>query len=165
MKNIFKKLMLTTLISTPLLASDSEGVFAALGIAFVVFAIMFLITIFFLLSQSAFAKSMQTSDQSKNTSRVWIWTQLIPIWSLVAIPVTLIKLNEQFRVFISENSLGFDNSIKLYNNVWGWVWFFGTLVSLFIPFAGLISIIGVIGFWIHINGVRKSLLRVNNINN
>lgn len=157
MKKSLLKVLLLSIFSTPLFASEGGGIMAVLGMVVIVGIVMLLVTIFFLLSQSSFAKAMKTQNETKNTSAIWIWTQLIPIWSLVAIPVTLIKLNEQFNLYISENNLESNTSIKTYNNTWGWVWFIGSVISLFLPIAGLISLVGVIGFWIHINGVKKSL--------
>lgn len=149
--------ILSSIFATlPLMADDGGAILAMLGVGFIVFAIMFAITVFFLISQSAFAKAMNVSNELKRTSSVWIWTQLIPIWSLIAIPVTLIKLNEQFNLYVSENNLS--TELVSYNNTWGWVWYIGSIVSFFIPLAGLISLVGVIGFWIHISKVRKSLL-------
>lgn len=147
----------------PLFAGNGEDtVFAAFGLVVVAFIVMFAITIFFLISQSSFAKSMRLKNRDKETSSIWIWTQLIPIWNFIAIPVTLIKLNEQFNTYILENDLLNSSTIKSYNNTWGWVWYIGSVVSIFIPFAGLISFIGVIGFWIHISNIRKSLITIRN---
>ena len=147
----------------PLFAVNGEDtVFAAFGLVVVAFIVMFAITIFFLISQSSFAKSMRLKNRDKETSGIWIWTQLIPIWNFIAIPVTLIKLNEQFNTYILENNLLNSSTIKSYNNTWGWVWYIGSVVSIFIPFAGLISFIGVIGFWIHISNIRKSLITIRN---
>lgn len=145
-------------VTLPLLASDESALFAIIGVSFAMFAIMFIITIFFLISQSAFAKAMKVDNELKQTSPVWIWTQLIPIWSLVAIPVTLIKLNEQFNLYINENNLSTEYNLKPYNNTWGWVWYIGSIVSFIFPLAALVSFVGVIGFWIHISNVRKSLI-------
>lgn len=141
-----------------------ETLGTAMGIGFGIIAIYFLITILFLLSQSSFAKAMKTKNEMKNTSGVWIWTQLIPIWSLIAIPITLIKLNEQFRVFSEENELTNSTEIKQYNNTWGWIWFGGSLLAIFVPFFGIVALIGIIGFWIHISGVKNNLLSFKNAN-
>lgn len=130
------------------------------GIAMAVFGIflvMLAVNVLFLLTQSAFAKKMKTADESKNTSAVWIWTQLIPVWSLVAIPVTLSKLNSQFQTFLREKGLEGNGSIKHYDKTWGWVWFGGTLASFIFPLAGIVALIGVIGFWVHISNVKNSL--------
>lgn len=70
---------------------------AILGIAAVFYVGMIVVTILFLLAQSKFVKSMNTSNEFNNTSAAWIWTQLIPIWNFVAIPVTLLKINKQYQ--------------------------------------------------------------------
>jgi hypothetical protein len=100
---------------------------------------------------------MRTSDPMNNTSGVWIWTQLIPLWALIAIPVTLMKLNSQFQAYINENKLQ-PHEVKPYNNTWGWVWFGGMIGSLVFPLLGIVALVGLIGFWVHISGVKNSLL-------
>lgn len=159
LKHISRVLMLLGL-SSPMFASDDAanaiGMVSAMMLFF--FLLWLVVNIMFLLTQSKFAKSMQTSNEQKNTSAVWIWTQLIPLWAFIAIPVTLMKLNEQFKLYMVENDLNGNPSVKEYNNTWGWVWFGGSVLSLIIPFAGLIGLVGVIGFWIHIAGVKNSLV-------
>ncbi|QOP42099.1 hypothetical protein [Sulfurimonas marina] len=130
---------------------------ALLGAMAIFFVINLIITILFLLSQSSFAKAMTTSNPMNNTSGVWIWTQLIPFWSLVAIPVTLLKLNTQFQAFVAEKNLSF-TEIKMYSNVWGWIWYGGTIASIFVPVLWVIALVGLIGFWVHISNVKKSIL-------
>ncbi len=119
------------------------------------FMIVFILPIIlFFSSQVKLAKTMRTSDIEMNTGSGWIWTQIIPLWSLVATPVTLIKLNQQFLVYIEENNL---SPVVKYNNLWGWIWYGGTIASAIIPFAGLIAIVGFIGYWIHVVKVREGL--------
>ena len=110
--------------------------------------------VLFFNSQVKLAKKMRTSDLEMNTGSGWIWTQIIPIWSLVAVPVTLMKLDQQFRVYIEENNL---SPVVKYNNLWGWIWYGGTVASIIIPLAGLIALVGFVGFWIHIVKVREGL--------
>jgi heme/copper-type cytochrome/quinol oxidase subunit 2 len=148
------------LAASPLLAyqDDNADAMAAVGgILIGFYLVLLVITIFFLLSQSAFAKSMETSNPMNNTGAVWIWTQLIPLWSLIAIPVTLMKLNAQFKAYMSEHNLQ-PNDVKAYNNTWGWVWYGGMIGSFIIPFLGIVALVGLIGFWFHISSVKNSLL-------
>ena len=126
-----------------------------IGLLIIVASIV--ITVLFLKAQSSFVDVIETSNPQLNTSKVWIWTQIIPIWALVAIPVTLLKINTQFQAFVQENNLGL-NDVTYYSNVWGWVWFGANIASIFVPLAGIISFVGIIGFWIHINSVKKSIL-------
>ena len=117
--------------------------------------VVFIIPIvLFFNSQVKLAKKMRTSDFEMNTGSGWIWTQIIPLWSLVATPVTLTKLNKQFHVYTEENNL---SPLVKYDNLWGWIWYGSTIASAIIPFAGLIALVGFIGYWIHIVKVRKEL--------
>lgn len=148
------------LSASPLLAyqDDAASAIAMIGGMIIGFyLLLFIIGIFFLISQSAFAKSMQTSNPLNNTNGVWIWTQLIPIWSLIAIPVTLMKLNAQFKAYMNEHNLQI-NDVKSYNNTWGWVWFGGIIGSIFFPLLAIVALIGLVGFWFHISSVKNSLL-------
>ncbi|MDH4944416.1 hypothetical protein [Sulfurimonas sp. C5] len=161
MKILGKLLLGLGLLATPLLAGSNNSVIAAMGGVVILFFLVYLaLIILFLLSQSSFAKVMTTSNPMNNTSGVWIWTQLIPIWSLVAIPVTLLKLNTQFQAFVAERNLTF-NDIKMYSNVWGWVWYGSSIASFIFPLFGLVALVGLIGFWVHISNVKKSILMLN----
>lgn len=133
---------------------------AIIGGFFIFFIINLIITILFLLSQNAFAKSMITSNPMNNTNGVWIWTQLIPLWNLVAIPVTLLKLNTQFQAFIAEKNLSYTD-IKMYSNLWGWIWYGGMIASWFLPILWIIALVGLIGFWVHISNVKNSIFMLN----
>lgn len=163
MDKFFKVLLTLGVVITPLLANDGDVLAAVFGGMFIIFLIMFVITIFFLLAQSSFAKTITTSNPMLNTSPVWIWTQLIPIWSLVAVPVTLLKLDAQFKAYIQEHNLT-EADIKMYTNLWGWIWYGGTIVSFFIPLGGIVALVGLIGFWIHLNSVKKSII-IHKLNN
>lgn len=158
LKTLLMVFGLSLVVVTPVLAmSDDSGVGAAIGIVAVFFIVGIVVTIFFLLAQSSFVDTIQTSNPLVNTSKVWIWTQLIPIWSLIAIPVTLLKINTQFQVFVQEK--GYTQSdIKYYTSLWGWIWFGGNIASILIPVMGIVSLVGVIGFWVHLNSVKKSIL-------
>lgn len=140
----------------PMLASNSDDSFVQiLGFMAVAFIIIVAINIFFLMAQSAFAKSMKLTNREKETSIVWIWTQLIPLWNLVAIPITLLKLNEQYKTYVLEND---SSNIKPFNVAIGWAWYISSILAIFIPSLGTGVILGVlIYFWIHISKVRKSI--------
>ena len=157
-----KLFWMTTATSISLMAmTDDEAqqaatAMAAGGTILLMLFVMLIVEIFFLAAQHSFVKTIRVANPTLNTSPVWIWTQLIPIWSFVAIPVTLIKIDKQFSAFVQENRLD-ESQIKFYSNTWGWVWYIGSVLSIFIPIMGLVSLAGVIGFWVHINGVKKSV--------
>lgn len=178
-------------LGLPLLAEDSSSIdsfkksldfFETLGIdlksillfygIFVVISLV--INILFLRSVSSFAKSMKLSNSLKETSAVWIWTQLIPMWNYVAIPVSFIKLNEQYKEYVLENS---STEVKTFKPIWGWSYYISLILiivssflEVLIPtlflirhFLWLVCSIGFIGFWVHISKVRKSIVTSSNI--
>lgn len=143
------------LSSLPMMASNSENLlFAGFGLIAVVLIVTVVLNILFLMAQSAFAKSMKLANKDKETSSVWIWTQLIPLWNLVAIPITLLKINEQYKTYVLEND---SLQVESYSSTWGWVWYISSILSIFFPILGLVSLVGLIGFWIHVSKVRKSI--------
>lgn len=168
MKNQKRNILLGILLSiTPLLAYSDQSMEEAINMG--VFTIVLIgllyfgITIMFLVTQSSFAKAIKTTQEHQNTNSIWIWTQLIPIWALIAIPITLIKLNNQFQVFRNENKIDTMNSIKQYSNTWGWVWFGGTVLSIVFQLFAIVALVGFIGFWIHISSVKKSVLQAQSL--
>ena len=163
MDKFFKILLMLGVAITPLLADNVDDLTTIFAGMFIIYLIIFVITIFFLVAQSSFAKTITTSNQMLNTNPVWIWTQLIPIWSLVALPVTLLKLDAQFKAYIQEHNLT-EADIKMYTNLWGWIYYGGTIVSIFIPVGGIVALVGLIGFWIHLNSVKKSII-IHTLNN
>lgn len=139
----------------PMMASNSENLlFAGFGLIAVVLIVTVVLNILFLMAQSAFAKSMKLANKDKETSSVWIWTQLIPLWNLVAIPITLLKINEQYKTYVLEND---SLQVESYSSTWGWVWYISSILSIFFPILGLVSLVGLIGFWIHVSKVKKSI--------
>jgi hypothetical protein len=165
MKKLLSILGFSSLTITPLLAYSGEDAGGAvamiMGMGLIMMITMLVVTIFFLLAQSSFIDSIKVENEFNNTGKVWIWTQLIPIWAFIAIPVTLSKAKNQFNIYVRENNLENSSNIKHYDSTWGWVWYGGTVVSIFFPIAGIVSLIGIMGFWLHINSVRKSILMVN----
>ena len=158
--NLIKNFMMLLAFASPLFAITGEEEML-MTMVFGAVTVYLVVTILFLISQNSFAKEMKVKQKSLNIKSAWIWTQVIPIWSLVAIPVTLIRLNKQFIRYVEENNLQTDSSLKFYTSTWGWIWFGGSIVSIvFQPFI-IVSIIGLIGFWMHINSVKKSLVLVN----
>ncbi|RXI37864.1 hypothetical protein CRU99_11595 [Malaciobacter mytili] len=124
----------------------AESLFDLLLLTFVVLVLTICIFIL-ILKQLGFIKKI-----NKKINSLWIWTQIIPIWSFVAIPITLIKINKQVKAYLKENNL--ENT---YNPSYGWIWFLTSIISLpFSPFL-IISLISFILFYKHLGKVEKSL--------
>ena len=153
-------LIILGLFASPLLAVDytqGDGLILFGGVLIITHLVFFVIEFFFLLSQSAMANAMQTSDPNNNTSGVWRWTQLIPIWTLIATPVVLVKLSNQFSVYVRENDLNLQD-VKPYSSTWGWVWYAGTIGSAFYDAISIVALVGFIVYWVHIYNVKNSLV-------
>ncbi|AXH13998.1 hypothetical protein CP985_09470 [Malaciobacter mytili LMG 24559] len=125
----------------------AESLFELLLLTFVVLVLTICIFIL-ILKQLGFIKKI-----NKKINFLWIWTQIIPIWSFVAIPITLIKINKQVKAYLKENNL--ENT---YKPSYGWIWFLTSIISLpFSPFL-IISLISFILFYKHLEKVENSLL-------
>ncbi|XSZ47701.1 hypothetical protein ACP8HZ_05175 [Francisella noatunensis] len=57
------------------------------------------ISILFILSQQKLAKALVTANSAEQIHLAWLWTQLIPIWSYMALVVTAVKLGEQTKLY------------------------------------------------------------------
>ncbi len=127
-------------------SAAAESLFELLLLTFVVLVLTICIFIL-ILKQLGFIKKI-----NKEINSLWIWTQIIPVWSFVAIPITLIKINKQVKAYLKENNL--ENT---YKPSYGWIWFLTSIISLpFSPFL-IISLISFILFYKHLGKVEKSL--------
>lgn len=125
----------------------AESLFELLLLTFVVLVLTICIFIL-ILKQLGFIKKI-----NKKINFLWIWTQIIPIWSFVAIPITLIKINKQVKAYLKENNL--ENT---YKPSYGWIWFLTSIISLPFHLFLIISLISFILFYKHLEKVENSLL-------
>ncbi|OIN83498.1 hypothetical protein [Francisella sp. TX07-6608] len=66
-------------------------------ISFVVIIIAsFVISVLFILSQQKLVNNIAKANNTSNKiDRAWLWTQLIPVWTYIALVITAVKLDEQ----------------------------------------------------------------------
>ncbi|AXH13158.1 hypothetical protein [Halarcobacter bivalviorum] len=76
----------------------------------------------------------------------WLWSQLIPFWSFIAIPITLIKINKQLKKI--EN---------FYKATYSWIWFFTSILSIFFAPILILNLISFILFYKQLQKVGKTL--------
>ncbi|WP_418184921.1 hypothetical protein ACNSOS_08255 [Aliarcobacter vitoriensis] len=122
---------------------------------------IFIVIIFYLLSLDKLAKLIRDENNSITIiHRAWVWTQLIPIWSVVAIIVYHIKILEATKVLELNLSLP-KNTIK-YPEIIGWVFALAFLYS-WIPVIGAIVGCSVwIIYWIRIILTSKQIYNLKN---
>lgn len=133
--------------------------------SYLVFLISFLVVYsviyyFYLKTLINFIKSMKLETSVYETSTVWVWTQVIPLWGFVAFIVFLIKIETQYKFFLIENN-NMDNLIYHYDSKLGW-WLLGTsFVSAFFTPLVIVSFIILILFWVNIYRTTKSIISFN----
>ncbi|GAB4223035.1 MAG: hypothetical protein Kow0076_5090 [Francisella sp.] len=71
------------------------------------------VSVFFILAQQKLSKYLSVINKNEKINPLWLWTQLIPIWSYIALIVTAIKLNDQIKLYnqLYEHKLVFKISI------------------------------------------------------
>lgn len=119
------------------------------------------ITIFYLLSLDKLVKTVRTVDDSFTfISRVWVWTQLIPLWNFVALIVYHVKMTNAIRALELKSELP-KGEIK-YPVVLGWFSALGALYS-WIPFIGPLGYLVVwIIYWIKVSSTSKQIINLKN---
>jgi heme/copper-type cytochrome/quinol oxidase subunit 2 len=162
---IFKGLLLSILASMPLFAMSNEeaaaaGIMASVGIIMLFLIIYIAIVIFFVKAQNRLIDVLTVNNEHIVTSKVWTWTQLIPLWSYVATGISIVKLTNQFDTFTQEKNIQLD-AVNQYKPVWGWLFLGFSVAGALIPLVGLVALVFFIIYWININTVVKA---VNNTN-
>jgi len=153
-------LLLPFITTTTLFASDDiNGAFILIAFIIILFIILIIL---FINSQNNLIDVLAVEDRSARTSKFWTWSQIVPIWSVIAQIVAIIKITNQYHAFVRENSI-FYGEIDEYQPIWGWLYIGFGLASLFFkPFA-VIAFIFFIMYWINISRTTKSVMRFLNM--
>ena len=122
-----------------------------------VLLLLFLVAgVMFIVSQQKLATNLTTANGEQKIHGIWFWTQLIPLWNIVALIVTQVKINEQYKIFMhnhSSQSVGY--SITLF------YWYLGLSLVGLVPivgvFASLASMIVFIMFWVKMSKATKQI--------
>jgi len=150
-----KKTIPTALVlnTTFIYASDIDKLIEygiLISIPFIIIAILYII------SQNKFIDSLKINNSKLETNKVWTWTQLIPIWSIVAQIIALIKMTDQYKNFLIEKNIT-SSEITEYKPLWGWLFIGFIIISAIIPFASILALVFSIMYWVNISNTRKSI--------
>ena len=156
MKNLNLKLLTLLLSTTQIYASDIDN--QLIGYGLLILIIFGSISILYIISQNKLIDILKIDDAKFKTHKLWTWTQLIPIWSFVAQIVTIVKMSDQYKVFIKEKNIK-STDISEYKPLWGWLFIGFSIFSMIIPFFIIISFLFWIIYWVNINNTRKSIQR------
>ncbi|WP_234359893.1 hypothetical protein [Francisella philomiragia] len=101
-----------------------------------------IVSVLFILSQQKLAKALVTINSGEQIHPAWLWTQLIPIWSYIALVVTAVKLDEQTKLYnqTHEKKLKFKASLVY--------WYVGLTLLNVVPVINIIVSIATIVIFI-----------------
>lgn len=112
-----------------------------------------IVSVLFILSQQKLAKALVTINSGEQIHPAWLWTQLIPIWSYIALVVTAVKLDEQTKLYnqTHEKKLKFKASLVY--------WYVGLTLLNVVPviniIVGIATIVIFIIIWANITKSTK----------
>lgn len=112
-----------------------------------------IVSVLFILSQQKLAKALITINSGEQIHPAWLWTQLIPIWSYIALVVTAVKLDEQTKLYnqTHEKKLKFKASLVY--------WYVGLTLLNVVPviniIVGIATIVMFIIIWANITKSTK----------
>ncbi|MEY8765587.1 MULTISPECIES: hypothetical protein [Francisella] len=101
-----------------------------------------IVSVLFILSQQKLAKALVTVNSGEQIHPAWLWTQLIPIWSYIALVVTAVKLDEQTKLYnqTHKKKLKFKASLVY--------WYVGLTLLNIVPVINIIVGIATIAIFI-----------------
>lgn len=132
-----------------------DGIEALLAFSFFLFGsiVYFVVALFYLASLAKATKSIRSNNPVTYVSRAWAWTQLIPLWNIVAIVVYNAKMSTAVAVYNSDN-----NSSLAYPSGLGWALVFSFLYVWVPVFGWIAAIVVLIMFWIKVANVSAEAM-------
>ena len=119
----------------------------------------FVISVMFILTQQKLNNVLAEKNEVPKIHGVWFWTQLLPLWSYIALIVVAIKLDEQIKKYQNNyyKNLKFKR-VTVY-------WYVGFTVLNFIPVINILttilSMILFIIIWSNMSKTTKQILGEN----
>lgn len=147
--------------STALFANEQQEQAAAaaalmgVGIAAVLgfFVVWIIVSIFFIMAQNKLIDAFGKTNNTPPISKVWTWTQLIPLWSIVALIMSITKFSAEYKTYVAK----YGEASKPYNPTWGWIVIGSWAVSLVFGLAGIVMFAFWIVYWVNIAGATKAI--------
>jgi len=161
MNNLSVILLILISITTSIFASEITTDEAIILLGFLIISFV-IILILYINSQNEFIDILKIEDREARTSKFWTWSQLVPIWMIVAQIVTIMKLTKQYQAFIRENSI-FYGEIEEYQPVFGWLYIGFALLGFMSKIFAILAIIFFIAYWSNILKTTKSIKRFLNM--
>lgn len=115
-------------------------------------AISFSIVALFLRTLDKATLSIRTDNPATFVHRAWVWTQLIPVWQVIAIIFFHVKMNAAAKIYAQET----EQPVPAYPTVAGWFFALGFLYS-WIPGVGLVYVVAFIVFWVQASGFHRGI--------
>ncbi|AXH30705.1 hypothetical protein CGC45_04465 [Francisella opportunistica] len=99
--------------------------------------------------------------EANNTPKIhnaWLWTQLIPIWTYIALLVTAIKLDEQCKIYQNKYTKKLNFKARFV------YWYIGLTILNLVPILNIVTIIAslvlFIVVWTNISKTTKELSKI-----
>lgn len=121
----------------------------------IIVIISFIVSVMFIMSQQKLVRKLSQKDQEFVINKAWLWTQLIPVWSYIALVIVTIKIDEQIKIHnkTSNTKLKF-KATTVY-------WYVGLTFLSFVPLLNflttIVSLILFIIVWSNISQTTKQL--------
>lgn len=130
-----------------------EAAGAGMGL---ILLIPIIIWIGFMLSLNKLVNVVRTDSLPQTfVSKVWVWTQIIPIWGFIALVVFNIKADAAVRALETKLDLPF-KTIS-YPATIGWIVILGALY-VWIPIVGTLAlIICMVLYWVKVSATSKQI--------
>jgi len=122
-------------------------------IFFIIVIVGIVIKCLYISSQQKLANALTDSNQTPRISGAWLWTQLIPLWSIVALIVTMVKLTTESQINQTRNNLDkpiFSATLCYTYLVLGVL----SIIPVLGAILGLVSFVIWIVFWVKIVSMR-----------
>ncbi|AIT08701.1 hypothetical protein LO80_01075 [Candidatus Francisella endociliophora] len=123
----------------------------------------FAVSVMFILSQQRLARILAKQNGSYKIHGAWLWTQLLPLWSYIALVVVAVKLDDQIKIYQSKH-----NQTLKFKGVLVY-WYVGLTILNLVPLINIattiISLVLFIIIWSNIAKTTKQLLEKDNLEN
>ena len=135
--------------------NEEEAIIAAmLGFGLIGMLIGLAIMVFFLLSLQKCLKEVSPSNRTMEPGMVWL--NLIPLFNLVWIFITVIKLSESVIAEGQSRQVSVDDGGKVIGLVYA-ISLIASIIPLIGLLAGLVALVTFIIYWVKVAGYRKTL--------
>jgi hypothetical protein len=101
------------------MTGDEAMAAGTIGVMFLIPVVWIVVKLFFIRSQNKFIDVL--AREGETISKVWTWTQLIPLVSMIAELIIIDKFDNNFKNFSDSHQLSGKGRLAYFNPIWGWI--------------------------------------------